>query len=174
MKTLFCTACGHGISAGSAFCEECGEVFGNEIEQGRGEIPTASNQLSSPAWMTRLDVGGKSLGLGAPLVAVFDFLSPRVALLPFAATIAIVGLVTALALRKFIVPSLPTTSKLRKVLAPEAGLHKSPLLIGTGMLSALMVTRAAWSNANAPADGVMVSHFDATKNAQMQLGVLQE
>ena len=173
MTVLFCTACGYGVSVGSAFCEECGEVFSDDIQPGKDEIPKVSIQPWSPAWMTWLDVGGKSLGLGAPLVAVFDFLSPRVALLPFAATIAIVGLVTAIALRKFVVPSLPATSKLRTVLAPEAGLHKSPLLIGTGVLSALMVTGAAWSNANAPAGGVMASHFDAARNAQMQLGVLQ-
>ena len=173
MSILFCTACGYRLSAGSTFCVECGEVFGNEVGLGSDEIPKASNQPSSPAWMTWLDVGGKTLGLGAPLVAVFDFLSPRVALLPFAATIAIVGLVTALVLRRFVVPSLPAASNLRKFLAAEAGLHKSPLLIGTGVLSVLMVTGAAWSNANAPAGGVMASHFDAAKNAQMQLGVLQ-
>jgi len=173
MSVLFCTACGYRVSFGSAFCEECGVVFSDKIEPGTGETSKASNHPSSPPWMTWLDVGGKSLGLGAPLVAVFDFLSPRVALLPFAATIALVGLVTALALRKFVAPSLPATSQLRLVLAPEARLHKSPLFIGTGVLSALMVTGAAWSNANAPAGGVIASHFDAAKNAQMQLGVLQ-
>jgi len=167
MSVLFCTACGYRVSIGSAFCEECGVVFSDKIEPGTGETSKASNHPSSPPWMTWLDVGGKSLGLGAPLAAVFDFLSPRVALLPFAATIAVVGLVTALALRKFVAPSLPSTSKLRLVLAPEAGLHRSRLMIGTGLLSVLMVTGAAWSNANAPEGGVIASKFDAARVAQM-------
>lgn len=173
MSVLFCTACGYRVSFGSAFCEECGVVFSDKIEPSTGETSKASNHPSSPPWMTWLDVGGKSFGLGAPLAAVFDFLSPRVALLPFAATIALVGLVTALALRKFVAPNLPATSKLRLVLAPEAGLHRSRLMIGTGLLSVLMVTGAAWSNANAPEGGVIASKFDAARVAQMQLGILQ-
>ena len=101
------------------------------------------------------------------------FLSPRFALLPIAAAVAVTGMLAALALRKFVAPSLPQGSTLRRALSPELGVHKSPIVITTGLLSALMVSGAAWSHVNAPGGGVIASKFDAAKNAQVQLGILQ-
>ena len=110
---------------------------------------------------------------GSTLVAVFDFLSPRVVLLPIASSIVVVGLLAALALRKFIAPSLPMGSAFRRALAPEAGLHKSPMLIAIALLSALMVSGTAWSVAASASGGIIASKFDVARNAQTQLGVLQ-
>lgn len=190
MRTQLCPQCVY-ISTSDKFCEHCG-LSKEAISTAQLETPPA-DLLPEPApatplmplaphalpashdtgWLKMLDVTGKVTGLGTPLAAVFDFLSPRVALFPIAATVAVVGLLAAVALRKFVAPSLPATSKFRMALAPEAGLHRSRMVIGTGMLSALMVTGAAWSNANAPEGGVIASKFDAAKSAQMQLGILQ-
>lgn len=115
----------------------------------------------------------KAAGLGAPLVFVFDFVSPHIALLPAAAGLAVTGLLAAVVLRKYVAPGLPATSAFRQALAPELGLHRSRWVLGTGVLAALMVTGAAWSNANAPEGGIIASKFDAVKNAQMQLFTLQ-
>lgn len=181
MKTQFCTGCGVNINIVDKFCKACGcanGAAGPTESPAVAELATAATQPTpagnhTSTWGKWLDVGSKAAGLGAPLAAFFDFLSPRVALLPIAATVAIAGLLVTLALRKFVAPSLPATSKFRMALAPEAGLHQSRLMIGTTVLSALMVTGAAWSHANAPAGGVIASKFDAAKNAQMQLGILQ-
>ena len=192
MKTQFCTDCGVKITISDKFCKACGSPNGAAAAVNSNNLPTIAPTVSSPVavlateatqptpagqhtstWGKWLDVGSKTAGLGAPLAAFFDFLSPRVALLPIAATVAIAGLLVTLALRKFVAPSLPATSKFRMALAPDAGLHQSRLMIGTSVLSALMVTGAAWSHANAPAGGVIASKFDAAKNAQMQLGILQ-
>jgi hypothetical protein len=185
MGNHFCTSCGHSAALDAKFCDNCGAVFQNAGSPESAMLPgisaTGTTPITQPTpagnhtstWGKWLDVGSKSAGLGAPFVAIFDFLSPRVALLPIAATLAIAGLLVTLALRKFVAPSLPATSKFRMVVAPEAGLHQSRLMIGTTVLSALMVTGAAWSHANAPAGGVIASKFDAAKNTQMQLGILQ-
>ena len=135
------------------------------------ELLAASH--TKPAWKEWLDVISKAAGLGTPLIFVFDFVSPHISLLPVAACIALAGLLATVSLRKYVAPSLPATSAFRQALAPESGLHRSRLVIGTGLLSALMVTGAAWSNANAPEGGIIASKFDAAKNAQMQLGILQ-
>ena len=114
-----------------------------------------------------------TLIFGITLAGIFDFLSPRVALLPVAATLAVAGLITALLLRKFVAPSLPSGSALHRALAPNVSLHKSPLLISASTLSALLVSGAAWSNASSAAGGIIAGKFDAARNAQMQLGVMQ-
>lgn len=183
MPQLFCTSCGYGVTTDARFCEDCGAVFVN------AGTPSLESLLDAqPATLTTREAVVKharfvvsawvmpfnaTLIFGSTLVAVFDFLSPRVALLPIAATVAVVGLLVALALRKFIAPSLPQASGFRRVLAPELGLHKSPVLIATGLLSALMVSGAAWSSAASASGGVIASKFDTARNAQMQLGVLQ-
>lgn len=192
MKTQFCTDCGVNTNIVDKFCKACGYPNGAATVANLKDPPTIAPTVSSPVaalaieatkptpagnhtstWEKWLDVGSKAAGLGVPFAACFDFLSPRVALLPIAATVAIAGLLVTLALRKFVAPSLPATSKFRMALAPEAGLHQSRLMIGTTVLSALMITGAAWSHANAPEGGVIASNFDAVKNAQMQLGILQ-
>lgn len=174
MKNQFCTGCGAPAATDQNHCDNCGLRLHDApvASPGSGAYGLAAHRKPSTL-ITWLDVGGKSLAFGTPLVAVFDFLSPRIALLPTAAVVAVVGLVVAVALRKFVAPALPAASWLRRVLAPEATLHKSPMLIATGVLSALMVTGAAWSSVNATEGGVIASKFDAAKNAQMQLGVLQ-
>ena len=195
MKNKLCPQCIY-ISADDKFCEECG-LSKQEISAAKVELPPV-DQLASPSaalvtavktaatpplqvlpaghdtgWLKMVDVAGKVGGLGGTLIAVFDFLSPRIALLPIAASVAVVGLLATIALRKFVAPSLPAASKFRMALAPEARLHRSRLVIGTGMLSALMVTGAAWSNANEASGGIIASKSDAAKNAQIQLGIFQ-
>lgn len=131
------------------------------------------NNASTSTWAKWLDIGSKAAGLGSPLAAALDFLSPRIALLPIAATVAITGLLATIALRKFVAHSLPITSKFRAALAPEEGLHRSGMVIGTGVLSALMVTGAAWSSANAPQGGIIAGKFDGARVAQVQIGLIQ-
>lgn len=113
-----------------------------------------------------------SLVFGTTLTGVFDFISPRVALLPIAATVALTVLVGTTLLRKFLAPQLPDSSAFKRLLAPRAPLHRCPILVAGGVLSALMVTGAVWSSANAAEGGIIASKFDAVKNAQMQLGVM--
>lgn len=163
MNIQFCTGCGTPATPDHNHCIECGQRLKDD----------APPRLSGSTLVTWMDVGGKSFAVGAPLVALFDFLSPRVALLPVAAVVAVIGLVVSVALRRLVAPGLPAASWLRRMLAPEARLHKSPVLVATGVLSALMVAGAAWSSVNAAGGGVIASKFDAAKNAQMQLGVLQ-
>ena len=190
MNHQFCTSCGIQTRVDQKHCEECGhrlndDSASNQSTESTNESTAAArataalralflpvNQKHSTLF-TWLEIGIKTLAVGLPLAALFDFLSPRVSLLPIAATIAVVGLLTTIALRKFVAPSLPPTSKLRRALAPEAGLHKSRLLIGTGLLSALMVTGAAWSTTNAPEGGIIASKFDSARVAQMQVGILK-
>lgn len=173
MNSNFCTGCGYAVSVDGKFCEECGVVFSNKTKPDVAEMQRVPANPLPSTFITWIDVGGKSLAFGAPMVAIFNFLSPRVALLPVAAIIAVVGLLSAIALRKFVAPNLPVANKFRAALAPDVQLHKSPFLIATGLLSALMVTGAAWSSSNAVKGGVIASSFDAAKNAQMQLGVMQ-
>ena len=190
MTTQFCTHCGTEIATDYLYCEGCGrrsidadtapeQAFSPtqltpaaSVASTVAKVPPAIGNNNS-TWKEWLDVINKAAGLGTPLVFIFDFLSPRVALLPVAACVAVAGLLATMALRKFVAPSLPATSTFRQALAPDAGLHRSRLVIGTGVLSALMVTGAAWSNANAPGGGIIASKFDVAKNAQMQLGILQ-
>ena len=190
MNHQFCTSCGIQTRVDQKHCEECGHRLNDDSASGQPTEsttePTAAarataalralflpvNQKHSTLF-TWLEIGSKTLAVGSPLAALFDFLSPRVSLLPISATIAVVGLLTTIALRKFVAPSLPPTSKLRGALAPEAGMFKSRLLIGTGLLSALMVTGAAWSSAKAQEGGIIASKFDAARVAQMQVGILQ-
>ena len=187
MGKQFCTQCGHSVAIDAKFCENCGAVFDKASLPADDALMGAASVTASSATPARETVVTQArsvisawampfnatLFFGSTLVAVFDFLSPRVALLPVAATLAVVGLVAALALRKFVAPSLPASSGFRRVLAPEAGLHKSPVLIATGVLSALMVSGAAWSSAQSVSGGVIASKFDAARNAQMQLGLMQ-
>lgn len=165
MKAQFCTACGTPAAPDQNHCVECGQRLDDDLALATG--PSGSTLV------TWLDVGGKAFAFGAPLVAFFDFLSPRIALLPVAAVVAVIGLAAAVALRRLVAPGLHASSWLRRVLAPETRLHKSPMLVATGVVSALMVAGAAWSSVNAAEGGVIASKFDAAKNAQMQLGMLQ-
>ena len=114
-----------------------------------------------------------SLLFAGTLAGLFDFLSPRLALLPVAAAVAVAGLLATLLLRRYVAPSLPDDNRLRVLLAPGARLHRSPLMIATAVLSAVMVSGAAWSSALASGGGILGSKFDAARNAQQQLGVLQ-
>lgn len=187
MAGQFCTSCGHILTMDAKFCENCGAVFGNAgstlleklIDTAPAEPTSATATREAVVKHARLVVSAwvipfnATLVFGSTMVAVFDFLSPRVALLPIAATVAVTGMLAALALRKFVAPSLPPGSTLRRALAPELGVHKSPVLITTGLLSALMVSGAAWSSAASANGGVIASKFDAARNAQMQLGLMQ-
>ena len=187
MGNQFCTSCGHSVEIDAKFCDDCGAVFQNARPPESEALPgTSATGLTSTkttreavvkharfvvsAWVIPFNA---TLVFGSTLVAVFDFLSPRVALLPIAATVAVVGLIAALALRKFVAPSLPEDSAFKRALAPEMGVHRSPVLIATGLLSALMVSGAAWSSAASSSGGVIASKFDSARNAQMQLGVMQ-
>ena len=114
-----------------------------------------------------------SLTFGGAVIGVLDFLSPRIALLPIAATVAVVVLIGTVLLRKFFAPHLPDGNTLKTLFAPQASMHRSPVIVAGGVLSALMVAGAAWSSAAAPSGGIIASKFDAARNAQMQLGVLQ-
>ena len=187
MGNQFCTLCGHGVAMDAKFCDDCGAVFQNDRPPESQTLPGSEATGSTSTRLTREEIVkharfvavawlvpfSATLVFGSTLVAAFDFLSPRVALLPIAATVAVVGLLAALALRKFVAPSLPTNSAFRRALAPEFGVHKSPVLIATGLFSALMVSGAAWSSAASAGGGVIASKFDAARNAQLQLGVLQ-
>ncbi len=187
MNNQFCTSCGHSVAMDAKFCDDCGAVFQPAGAPESTTLTESAATGSTPAATTReavvkharFVVGAwvmpfnATLIFGSTVVAVFDFLSPRVALLPIAATVAVVGLLAALALRKLVAPSLPEGSTFRRALAPELGVHRSPVLIATGLLSALMVSGAAWSSAASASGGVIASKFDAARNAQMQLGVLQ-
>lgn len=187
MGDQFCTSCGYRAAIDAKFCENCGTTFVNsdssKFQAPIDTAPTVPMQAAAQpealiaqargvvsTWVMPFNA---SLVFGSTLVAVFDFLSPRIALLPIAATIAVVGLLASLALRKFVAPSLPEGSAFRRALAPETKLHKSPVLIATGLLSAMMVSGAAWSNVNSAEGGIIASKFNAAKNAQMQLGVMQ-
>ena len=183
MPQLFCTSCGYGVTTDARFCEDCGAVFGMaaepRLESLLGAPPAMVTTREGVVKRARFVVGtwvmpfNATLVFGSTVVAAFDFLSPRVALLPIAATVTVVGLLAALALRKYVAPNLPEGSAFRLALAPDIGVHKSPVLIVTAMLSALMVSGAAWSSAASASGGVIASKFDAARNAQMQLGVLQ-
>lgn len=179
MKHQFCTSCGHSAAVDSRFCENCGAVS-LTLEPGTTpQLSKTEQEAVLPLRRTRGLIGtwimpfNATLIFGGTLAGVFDFLSPRIALLPIAASVVVTGLVVAICLRKFVAPGLPEASKLKRALAPAAGLHRSPLLIVTGVLSALMVTGAAWSSAASASGGVIASKFDGARNAQMQLGVLQ-
>lgn len=187
MTHQFCTSCGHSVVLDARFCEECGAVFETVELPSLQRLPDTKPTGATSGAITRSEVVkharsvvstwvipfNATLVFGTTMAAVFDFLSPRVALLPIAATVAVAGLLTALALRKFVAPSLPPSSAFRRLLAPETELHKSPMLIATGLLSALMVSGAAWSSAASASGGVIASKFDMARNVQMQLGVMQ-
>ena len=179
MGHQFCTSCGHGAAADCSFCENCGVVFLTPESVTKLESSEPGQETVLPLHRTRGLVStwimpfNAALIFGITLAGVFDFLSPRIALLPIAASVAVTGLIVVICLRKFVAPGLPEASKLKRALAPAAGLHRSPLMIVTGVLSALMVTGAAWSSAASASGGVIASKFDGARNAQMQLGVLQ-
>ncbi len=187
MNFLFCTTCGDRVAAGSLFCEACGAVVGaarvSQVDNQADMVPVFPAMRST----TQEDIVRKArlvvsswvmpfnatLVFGSTLVAVFDFLSPRIALLPIAATIVVVVLIVTVVLRQFFAPHLPDDSNLKILLAPDAAIHRSPLVVAGVVLSALMVTGAAWSSAAASSGGIIAGTFDAARNAQMQLGVLQ-
>jgi hypothetical protein len=161
----FCTDCGQAAPADAKFCEHCGHSFPAEAEP---PIDQARKWISS--WVMPFNA---SLLFGTTMVGVLDFVSPRIALLPSAAAVVLACLLALVGLRRFVAPNLPNANPLRLLLTPNLALHRSPLLVGTGVLSLLMVSGAAWSHATAAKGGVVASHFDAARNAQMQLGLLQ-
>ena len=179
MSSLFCTTCSQAIDAKALFCEHCGADLSTKAELALPTNPADFKKFELSLEKARYVLSNwvmpfnATLIFGTTLAGIFDFMSPRVALLPVAATLAVVGLITALLLRKFVAPSLQLSSTLRRALAPDVSLHKSPLLISAGTLSALLVSGAAWSNEWSAAGGVIASKFDAARNAQLQLGVMQ-
>ena len=187
MNFLSCKSCGHHLALDARFCENCGAVHENSASTASIPATSVKVAVASPVPFTQHNVvkHGRSasstlvisfnatLVFGGTLVGVFDFLSPRASLLPIAATVAVIGLLAAIALRRFVAPSLPEDSTFRRALAPEARLYKSPVLIATGLLSALMVTGAAWSGAASAGGGVLASNFDAARAAQIQIGILK-
>ena len=181
---LFCTACGQKIEAGSRFCGHCGATVSrpdtaSDASLPSNDAPEKSTQPGGGVQVARTAINSwvmpfnASLLFAGTLAGLFDFLSPRLALLPVAAAVAVAGLLVTLLLRRYIAPSLPNNNRLRMLLAPDARLHRSPLMIATAVLSAVMVSGAAWSSALAPGGGILASKFDAARNAQQQLGVLQ-
>lgn len=166
MGSIFCTSCGQGAAADTRFCSNCGRSF--LAQEPDAPVDWARKWISS--WVMPFNA---SLVFGTTLVCVFDFVSPRIALLPIAATLALASLAAMVCLRKFVAPSMPDTSRLKRLLAPGFALHRSPVLVASGMLSLLMVTGAAWSHVAAAGGGVVASKFDAARNVQMQLGLLQ-
>ena len=187
MNFLSCKSCGHHLGLDARFCENCGAVHENSASTTSIPATSVKVAVASPVPFTQHNVVkfgraavstwvipfNATLVFGGTLVGVFDFLSPRVSLLPIAATVAVIGLLAAIALRRFVAPSLPADSTFRRALAPEARLYKSPVLIATGLLSALMVTGAAWSGAASAGGGVLASNFDAARAAQTQIGILK-
>lgn len=189
MSEVFCTDCGRPVSASARYCEFCGHPLDPLAVPGQSagqntvpQAPPPPETSVSPGlpvdearkvisnWVTPFNA---TIVFGTSVVGAMDFLSPRVALLPLAATAAVVGLIGCLLLRRYIAPKLPVTSKLRSALAPESRMHRSPLMIVTVVLSALMVSGAAWSSAEASRGGILAGKFDAARHAQLQLGVLQ-
>lgn len=194
MNAFFCTQCGQPVAATARFCESCGHLL-EPLEppaspDSSAPQPASHNDLALPQHggsnKVRLPVAharqvisnwvmpfNATLVFGASVVGALDFLSPRVALLPIAATVAVAGLFACALLRQFVAPSLPASSKLRAALAPERRVHRSPLMILASVISALMVSGAAWSAAEAGRGGILAAKFDAARHAQMQLGILQ-
>ena len=181
---LFCTACGQKIEAGSRFCEYCGATVSrpeaaSDASKPSNDAPEKATQPGDAVQVARTAINSwvmpfnASLLFAGTLAGLFDFLSPRLALLPVAAAVAVAGLLATLLLRRYVAPSLPDDNRLRMLLAPDVRLHRSPLMIATAVLSAVMVSGAAWSSALAPGGGILASKFDAARNAQQQLGVLQ-
>ena len=185
MSTLFCADCGQSVATNARFCDSCGHTLnppGRDV--GQDDAPPSADTNSNtglrlPVTEARSAISNwvmpfnATLVFGALVVSALDFLSPRIALLPIAATVAVVGLIGCALLRHFVAPSLPAASKLRAALAPESRIQRSPLMIATAVLSALMVSGAAWSAAEAGRGGILAGKFDAARHAQIQLGVLQ-
>lgn len=187
MNNRFCTNCGIKSPTDGALCEQC--VALNDNTNQRLDLSLSAVQPTqgpskgtknveilnqTPSMITGwLQPFNTTFVFGGTLVAIFDFLSPRIALLPIAATIAVTGLIAAILMRRFVAPSLPESSQIKRLLAPNAGLHRSPFLIGTGVLSALMVSGAAWSSAKSADGGVIASKFSVARDAQIQLGVIE-
>lgn len=187
MNGQICTLCGNNAVDGGSLCKECevrqagakGAELGSSTALPPIQSSEAIDRRAEMLKQTRGVISGwvapfNSMFLfGGTLVAVFDFLSPRVALLPIAAVIAVLGLVATIVMRRFVAPDLPEGSKFRRLLAPNSGLHRSPILVGSCVLSALMVTGAAWSSAKSADGGVIASKFSAARNAQIQLGMIE-
>lgn len=72
---------------------------------------------------------------GGTTVAILDFLSPKLALLPIASMVAIVGFMIAAIGRKLLRPLGLRHVWLQEVLAPEQSFVKAPAVIFTGLLS---------------------------------------
>ncbi len=127
MSQQFCTSCGHGVAVDARFCENCGIVFDQTLAAPKTEpaavLPLHRTRGMVSTWIMPFNA---ALIFGSTLAGVFDFLSPRIALLPMAASVAVTGLIVAICLRKFVAPGLPEVSKLKRALAPSAGLHRSP------------------------------------------------
>ena len=183
---LFCTSCGWRIDGEVLFCENCGESV-SQVHTTAAIVSTAAMDVvalnggaaaSLPLHRTRTAIGtwlapfNGAVLFGGTVVSVFDFLSPRIVLLPLAAILAASALLLMILARKFIAPDLKSESKMRQVMAPDVVFHKSPLLIMMSVFTALTVTGAAWSGAASATGGVMASKFDMVRGAQMQLGIL--
>ena len=101
MSSKFCTVCGHRAFADTRFCDECGAVFDVDLAYDRktnietipADTPTTREavvknaRLVISSWVIPINA---TLVFGSTLVAVFDFLSPRVVLLPIASSIVVV------------------------------------------------------------------------------------
>ena len=187
MNNSFCTNCGNKSPTYGALCDQCLAPTGDAQQRFDGgisrkplaEVPSEVSKNDEVIKQTRSVITGwiqpfnAIMLFGGTLVAILDFLSPRVALLPIAATVAVTGLVAAIVMRKFVAPSLPERSQIKRLLSPDTGLHRSPFLIGAGVLSALMVSGAAWSSAKSADGGVLASKFSVARDAQIQFGVIE-
>lgn len=187
VNSLFCTSCGCQSDAGTTFCENCGERVEDVHKAGEvtphGVTYTAEFTDAAPAVLplhkTRAAIGtwvapfNASILFGGTVVSIFDFLSPRIVLLPIAACVTVAALLSIILLRKYVAPNLDCASNVRRALAPDVVFHKSPLLIMAAVMSTLIVTGAAWSGTASATGGVIASNFDMVRGAQMQLGILQ-
>ena len=106
------------------------------------------------------------------VVAALDFLSPRIAILPFASVAAITLLLALVAARKVLGASLQPGSAARWWLAPDLTLPRSPAALLVALTALLMTAGAVWSNSTQAQGGILASRFDAARSAQESLGIL--
>jgi len=182
-----CEFCREMVQEGASFCSSCGQRVSNSTTAalGIGDQPQTKKRFPSdseelPLFKTRTfittwiaPINATILFSGA-LVGFFDFLSPRIALLPGASIVAVLSTVGIIAVRHFVARHLPPEHKLYKLCAPGESITKAPAVLMTALLSLLLVTGTAWSTSKSSEGGFIASNFEAARDAQIQLGILKE
>ena len=109
--------------------------------------------------------------LSSAVVAIADFLSPKLKLLPSLTVIGFLGVVLVLLLRKFL-KTRPAASRVGKWLNPRGPFHRAPAFNAAMFVTLVLCIGMVSSSVNAEKNGFLAANFDPFATFQQQMGIV--